>query len=55
MLREYGIKVREVLLKPDATLDYDDFGSKINENTRLVAMGIASNAFGTVNDVISRT
>ena len=51
MLREFGIKVREVLLKMDGTLDYEDFASKINDNTRLVAMGIASNALGTVNDV----
>lgn len=51
MLREYGIRVREVLLKQDGSLDYDDFAAKINENTRLVAMGMASNALGTVNDV----
>ena len=51
MLREFGIKVREVLLKQDGTLDYDDFAEKINENTRLVAMGIASNALGTVNNI----
>lgn len=50
-LREFGIIVREVLLKPDGTLDYDDFGKKINEKTRLVAMGMSSNAIGTVNDV----
>jgi len=51
MLRDYGIKVREVLLKQDGTLDYDDFAEKINENTKLVAMGMASNALGTVNDI----
>jgi cysteine desulfurase family protein (TIGR01976 family) len=51
MLREFGIKVREVLLKQDGTLDYDDFTEKINENTKLVAMGMASNALGTVNDI----
>ncbi|MEO8765677.1 MAG: cysteine desulfurase-like protein [Ginsengibacter sp.] len=51
MLREFGIKVREVLVLQDGTLDYDDFAAKINENTRLVAMGMASNALGTVNDV----
>lgn len=49
-LRDAGIKVREVVLKKDGTLDYDDFKSKINENTRLVAMGMSSNALGTVND-----
>ncbi|HET9132439.1 MAG TPA: aminotransferase class V-fold PLP-dependent enzyme, partial [Terriglobia bacterium] len=30
---------------------YDDFRRKIGKRTRLVAMGWASNAFGTVNDV----
>lgn len=50
-LRENGIVVREVLLKQDGTLDYEDFYKKINEKTRLVAMGFASNALGTVNNV----
>ncbi len=50
-LRAQGIKVREVLLKEDGTLDYEDFGNKINERTRLVAMGWASNIFGTINEV----
>ncbi|MBS1600389.1 MAG: cysteine desulfurase-like protein [Bacteroidetes bacterium] len=51
MLRQYGIVVREIAVKQDGTLDYDDFSAKINERTRLVAMGMASNALGTVNDV----
>ncbi|MCL5031194.1 MAG: cysteine desulfurase-like protein [Bacteroidetes bacterium] len=50
-LREQGIVVREVLLKQDGTLDYFDFKEKINERTRLVAMGLSSNALGTVNNV----
>jgi cysteine desulfurase family protein (TIGR01976 family) len=50
-LQEHGIVVREVAMLPDGTLDYDDFAAKIGEKTRLVAMGWASNAFGTVNDV----
>ncbi len=49
-LRDAGIKVREVNLKKDGTLDYDDFKNKINENTRLVAMGMSSNSLGTVNN-----
>lgn len=49
-LREVGVKVREVVLKKDGTLDYDDFKNKINENTRLVAMGMSSNCIGTVNN-----
>jgi len=51
MLRQYGVVVREIAVKQDGTLNYDDFAAKINERTRLVAMGMASNALGTVNDV----
>jgi len=51
MLRQYGIVVREIEVTQDGTLNYDDFVSKINERTKLVAMGMASNALGTVNDV----
>ncbi len=50
-LREQGIIIREVLLKQDGTLDYFDFKEKINERTKLVAMGLSSNALGTVNNV----
>lgn len=50
-LRERGIIVREVTLKQEGVLDYEDFASKINERTRLVAMGYSSNILGTVNDI----
>ena len=50
-MREHGIIVREIPVKADATLDYAALASMVNERTRLVAMGWASNAFGTVNDV----
>jgi len=50
-LRRHGVVVREVRLKVDGTLDYDDFAGKITEKTRLVAMGYSANAMGTVNDV----
>jgi cysteine desulfurase family protein (TIGR01976 family) len=50
-LREHGIVIKEIAVRPDATLNEDDFVSNINERTRLVAMGWASNAFGTVNNV----
>jgi cysteine desulfurase family protein (TIGR01976 family) len=49
-LREHAIKVREVALLPSGLLDYEDFEDKINESTRLVCMGMSSNAIGTVND-----
>src|SRR5579863_3425412 len=35
----------------DCTLDLADLASKINSNTRLVAVGYASNAVGTINPV----
>ena len=50
-LREHGVVVREAAVRNDATLDYEDFRHKINRKTKLVAMGLASNAFGTVNDI----
>jgi cysteine desulfurase family protein (TIGR01976 family) len=50
-LREHGVVVREAAVRSDATLDYEDFRRQINPKTRLVAMGLASNAFGTVNDL----
>ena len=49
-LRDAGIKVREVKLLPNGVLDYDDFALKINENTRLVCMGMSANSIGTVNN-----
>lgn len=51
MLREFGIQVREVALLKNGLLDYDDFTAKANENTRVIAMGLAANSLGTVNDV----
>lgn len=50
-LREYGLIIKEVKIKKNGTLDYEDFKKKITERTRLVAVGMASNALGTVNDL----
>jgi cysteine desulfurase family protein (TIGR01976 family) len=50
-LEEAGVTLREVAVRPGATLDPDDLARKITERTRLVAVGAASNAFGTVNDL----
>lgn len=50
-LRERGIGVREVALRPDGRLDPEDFARQVTDRTRLVALGMASNALGTVNDV----
>jgi cysteine desulfurase family protein (TIGR01976 family) len=35
----------------DCTLDMDDLARKITDHTKLVAVGYASNAVGTINDV----
>ncbi len=50
-LQERGIIVREVAMRPDGTLDADDFARQVTPRTRLVAMVMASNALGTVTDV----
>ncbi len=50
-LKDYGFIIKEVNLLADGTLDYDDFQSKLNEQTGLVAVGYASNALGIVNDL----
>ena len=50
-LRANGVKVKEVSLLPGGVLDYNDFKNKVSENTRLVALGWASNALGTINDL----
>src|SRR5262249_24233804 len=39
------------MLPETGQLDWDDLQSAINRNTKLLAIGAASNALGTVNDV----
>lgn len=51
-LQERGIEVRMVDVHPaDVTLNMEDMRAKINARTKLVAVGYASNAVGTINDV----
>jgi cysteine desulfurase family protein (TIGR01976 family) len=51
-LKEYGVVVRVVDIHvEDCTLDMTSLVEQINERTRLVAVGYASNAVGTINDV----
>lgn len=51
-LAERGVRVRFADIRPeDATIDLDSLTSQLSERTRLVAVGYASNAFGTVNPV----
>jgi cysteine desulfurase family protein (TIGR01976 family) len=50
--RDAGAAVQFVDVHPeDCTLDLDDLGRKLSGRTKLVAVGAASNAVGTVNDV----
>jgi cysteine desulfurase family protein (TIGR01976 family) len=51
-LEEQGAVVRWVDIRPeDCTLDLDTLDRALDEPTTLVAVGLASNAVGTVNDV----
>jgi cysteine desulfurase family protein (TIGR01976 family) len=51
-LEERGVTIRMVEIhEDDCTLDMDDVARKITERTKLVAVGYASNAVGTINDV----
>ena len=51
-LEERGVKVQQVAFcQNDCTLAMDDLASKVNSRTRLVAVGYASNAVGTINPV----
>jgi len=51
-LEERGCRVRFVDIDPrDCTLDMDDLERQITPRTRLVAVGYASNAVGTINKV----
>ena len=50
--RERGVKVVVARMRAeDGTLDMDDLGRKLSARTRLVAIGAASNALGTMVDV----
>ncbi len=52
MAADRGLTVRTVDIRPaDGTLDLDDLRAKISARTRLVAVGYASNAIGTINPV----
>ncbi|HEX8801965.1 MAG TPA: cysteine desulfurase-like protein [Terriglobales bacterium] len=51
-LEERGAKVRTADIKPtQCTLDMFDLQAKIRRTTKLVAVGWAANAVGTINDV----
>ena len=51
-LEEKGVTIRTVRFnEEDCTLDMRDLASKIGERTKIVAVGYASNAVGTINNV----
>lgn len=50
--RDVGATVRHIGIQPDdCTLDMDDLLAKLSPRTKLVAVGYASNAVGTINPV----
>src|SRR5262249_45145423 len=50
--RDAGAAVQVVDIRPeDCSLDLDDLGRKLSRRTKLVPVGAASNAVGTINDV----
>jgi cysteine desulfurase family protein (TIGR01976 family) len=52
MAADRGVTVRKVDIRDDdVTLDLEDLESKLNARTKLVAVGYASNAVGTINPV----
>ena len=58
MAADRGLTVRKVdIREDDLTLDLEDLESKLSAATKLVAVGLASNAVGTINpvrDIIER-
>jgi cysteine desulfurase family protein (TIGR01976 family) len=55
-LEEKGVVIRQVdIREADCTLDLDDLKKKITAKTKLVAVGYASNAVGTINPVAEIT
>jgi cysteine desulfurase family protein (TIGR01976 family) len=56
LARDRDLCVRTVRMIPETgQLDWDDFERALNGKTKLVAMGAASNALGTINDVAKAT
>ncbi len=51
-LQERGVIIHTVNVHPEnVTLDMEDMHAKITNRTRVVAVGYASNAVGTINDI----
>ncbi len=55
LAKERGVKIRTVRMIPEnGQLDWDNFAELVNERTKLIAIGAASNALGTINDIGAR-
>jgi len=56
LAKNRNLCVRMVKMIPETgQLDWDDFSRHLNGRTKIVAMGAASNALGTINDVRAAT
>jgi cysteine desulfurase family protein (TIGR01976 family) len=56
LARERDLRLRFVKMIPETgQLDWEEFKGSLGEKTKLVALGAASNALGTVNDVRAAT
>jgi cysteine desulfurase family protein (TIGR01976 family) len=52
LAKERGVEIRTVRMRrEDGRLDEDDLAHKLTAGTRLLAVGAASNALGTINDL----
>jgi cysteine desulfurase family protein (TIGR01976 family) len=52
LAKERGVTIQSVTMRPgEGRLDWSDLERKITPRTKLVAIGAASNALGTINDV----
>lgn len=52
LAKDEGVVIRTVRMRPDdGTLDWEHFAEVVGPRTRLVAIGAASNALGTINDL----
>lgn len=52
LAKERGIKIRNVrFIRETGQLDWEQFEELVTPRTRLIAIGAASNALGTINDV----
>jgi cysteine desulfurase family protein (TIGR01976 family) len=52
LAQECGVRARSVRMATETgQLDWQDLESKVNRRTKILAMGVASNALGTINDI----